>query len=226
VTLRQQRLIAILALKGTQPRALLAGTLWPESSERQATGSLRESIWTVNHQLPGLLESDGQTLSLADTVVIDLDEVRKRVAAAEPGRRARQRVELLQKMRHADLLPGWYEDWVLTEQDRWTRLRLTVLERIAQEFLKNGETAYATDAAQCAVDIDPWRESSIALLLDAHLAEGDYARTLQLYESFADRLRGEFGVAPSDRITSLVTGLLTAGRYGGGRSTGSLPVVS
>ncbi|MET1034065.1 MAG: BTAD domain-containing putative transcriptional regulator [Arthrobacter sp.] len=204
VTLRQQRLISLLALQGGRPRSVLAGVLWPESAEERASGSLRESLWTINHQAPGLLEDDGRIVALADGVDVDADRIRKHVAVARTARPGPQRLRLLGLLRDAALLPGWYEDWVLTEQDGWLRMRLSALEGLAAEFLEAGQTALAADAAQCAVEIDPWRESALGLLLRSHLDSGDHVRVIQLYEAFAVRLRSEFGVAPSPRLSALV----------------------
>lgn len=206
VATRQQRLISLLALQGPRPRAVLAGILWPESTERQASGSLRESLWTINHQLPGLLEDSGRAVALAPGVLVDAIEIR-RDAAALPGRGATHAVRLLGRLRDSVLLPGSYQDWVLAEQDRWTRLRLRALEGLAERFLDTGQGVLAADAAQCAVDLDPWRESAVGLLLRAHLSSGEHLRAAQLLADFSVRLRDEFGVEPSRGLSSLVAPL-------------------
>lgn len=214
VTSRQQRLIALLALQGDLPRAALAGILWPGSSERRASGSLRETLWTINHQLPGLLEENGRTVALAAGVAVDVHEIQRQTAQPGPERPATHRVRLLGLLRDAILLPGWYEEWALTEQDSLTRLRIGLLEDLAEELLKAEETALATDAAQGAVDLDPWREHALGLLLRAHRANGEHTRVLQLYEEFSARLRGEFGVDPSQALTRLARRSRDDGRLG------------
>lgn len=198
---------------------MLAGVLWPESAEGRGSDSLRESLWTVNHQAPGLLQDDARIVALADGVDVDADRIRKHVSGARTARSGPQRLRLLGLLRDAGLLSGWYEDWVLTEQDCWLRLRLGALEGLAMEFLEAGETALATDAAQCAVDIDPWRESALGLLLRSHLASGDHVRVIRLYEAFAVRLRSEYGVAPSPRLSALVAPVA-------GRRPGWAPVLT
>lgn len=210
VTVRQQRLIAVLALYGSQPRSFLAGTLWPNSSEKQATGSLRESIWMVSHQLPGLLVEGRDPLALSASVTVDVHTVRRRAAELDrsPGTRGDQRsAEMLDALRNAELLPGWYEDWVTVEQERWNQLRLTALERLATRFLEHGETGHAVEAAACAIAIEPLRESAQRLLLEAHLAEGNYAQALRNYDAFSSRLWDEFGVEPSAKISELISPL-------------------
>src|SRR3954454_3030726 len=91
---RQQRLIAALALLGSRPRPFLAGLLWPDSTDAQASGSLREALWTVSRQLPGLISNDAGRLELADTVRTDLAEVWD-AADTSAGAPDRDRLELL-----------------------------------------------------------------------------------------------------------------------------------
>jgi DNA-binding SARP family transcriptional activator len=210
VTYRQQRLIAVLALYGSQPRPFLAGMLWPNSSEKQATGSLRESIWLVSHQLPGLLVEGRDPLALAPSVVVDVHLVRRRAEALETNHGPQdelERVEMLETLRNAELLSGWYEDWITAEQERWQQLRVKALERLAAQFLAHGETGLAVEAAACAIATDPLRESAERLLLEAYLSEGNIAQALRSYEAFRGRLRDEFGVEPSARLAELMAPL-------------------
>jgi len=41
-------------------------------------------------------------------------------------------------------------------------------------------------------------------LLEAHLAEGNYAQALRNYDAFSSRLWDEFGVEPSAKISELI----------------------
>jgi DNA-binding SARP family transcriptional activator len=220
VTLRQQRLVAVLALKGPQPRSFFSGLLWPDSTEKQAAGSLRESIWMITHQLPGLLVNTGPSLALAPEVGIDVDRIRTLVAHFEEFDDPDLRGRTLSALLDADLLPGWYDDWVTAEQDRWTQMRLTALERLAEQCLEAGETDRAREAASCAASIDPLRESAQRLLLEAHVADGNYVQTLQTYRAFTSRLRQEYGVEPSERIHRLVAPLIRNGGSLGIKRTG------
>ncbi|NKX50403.1 transcriptional regulator, partial [Arthrobacter deserti] len=155
------------------------------------------SIWMVSHQLPGLLVEGRDPLGLSAGVTVVVHAVRRQAAGLDrrPGGRGDGRnMEMLEGLRNAELLPGWYEDWVTVEQERWNQLRLTALERLAGRFLEQGETGQAVEAAASAIAIEPLRESAQRLLLEAHLAEGNYAQALRNYEAFSSRLWDEFGV--------------------------------
>ncbi|MCW2135447.1 AfsR/SARP family transcriptional regulator [Arthrobacter sp. VKM Ac-2550] len=209
VALRQQRLIAALALYGRQPRTFLAGLLWPDRPEHQGFGNLRESVFVVNRDLPKLLVPTRHSLDLAERARIDVRDIRAQASGAEEQTGPDLPQSILDTVLEAELLPGWGEDWVISEQDRWQRWRLSVLERLARQFLLQGQIDLAVEAARAATTIEPLRESAQRLLLQCYLAEGNQAEALRAYQSFRIRLRQEFGVDPSPFTADLVSSLLT-----------------
>ena len=54
-----------------------------------------------------------------------------------------------------DLLPGWYDDWVLAEAEDWRQLRLHALEALADRLTAVGCWGQAADAASAAVRAEP-----------------------------------------------------------------------
>src|SRR5512144_2972892 len=52
---REQRLLALLALRGRRPRSYVAGTLGPPSPEPRAQNSLRAAVLRSRKAAPGLL---------------------------------------------------------------------------------------------------------------------------------------------------------------------------
>lgn len=204
---RQQRLITALALLGERPRTFLSGLLWPDSSDAQAAVGLRVSIWHINHELPGLLDADGNTdvsVALSREVRVDIIDFERDlhtwtldVRDSYPG---------WERLRTAELLPGWYEDWILAEQERFRALRTAALDSIASYHLSQGNTEEARAASILAIALEPFRESSYRLLIQAHLKGGDLVSALETYRSFAADLRQEFGVGPSPSLAKLIEG--------------------
>lgn len=204
VSLRQQRLIAALALLGPRPRPYLAGTLWPDSADTQASGNLREAIWTISRQLPGLLTQDNGRLELTEDVHIDVQELRRTISDTTASD-DRGRVELLAR---GELLPGWYDDWVLCEQERWRLQRLAALETMAEVMLTRGETLGTMEAAHAALRIEPLHANAIRLILRVYMEEGNHAGALDAYRDYSSRMRTEFGVALPADVTEIIRPLL------------------
>jgi SARP family transcriptional regulator, regulator of embCAB operon len=79
----------------------------------------------------------------------------------------------------ADLLPGWYDDWVLTEAEDWRQFRLHGLEALAGQLTAAGRWGEAAGAARAAVRAEPLRESGHAALIHVYLAEGNQSQAVR-----------------------------------------------
>jgi DNA-binding SARP family transcriptional activator len=106
-----------------------------------------------------------------------------------------------------ELLPGWYEDWVLLERERLRQLRMHALEALAEKYVAAGRYGEAVQAAYAAVRAEPLRESAHRTVVRIHLAEGNVAEAVRAYESFQALLADEIGAAPSPLMCRLIGGL-------------------
>ena len=107
-----------------------------------------------------------------------------------------------------DLLPDWYDDWVLIERERLRQLRLHALEALAIRRLEAGRHGEAAGAALSAVSIEPLRESAQRVLIRVHLAEGNVGEAMRQYRSYKELILEELGLAPSEQIESLMRPIL------------------
>lgn len=208
VAFRQQRLIAALALHGGRRRSYLAGLLWPNRTDAQASGSLRACLWNIAHQLPGLLHPVSEPLALAPGITVDVNELLGKIDRVNAG--ASVAPGFAAELRNADLLPGWDETWLVPDQDRIFRQRLAALETLADTYLAGGQLAAALDAATAAVALDPLLESAQRSLLRIHLAAGNNGSAMRSYHTYLATLKRECGVRPSARITELIRPLQQA----------------
>ncbi|TDW28666.1 AfsR/SARP family transcriptional regulator [Cryobacterium psychrophilum] len=200
---RQKRVITAIALLGIRPRHFIATLLWPDGSEAQAAGNLRASIFRISHELPFLMRTT-EPLQLGNQVAVDVHQLRRMIGAVidsgEPGVPSAT-IELL---RTTELLPGWYEDWVVCEQELLQHERVDALEILARRYLARGDPSHAIVAARSAASIEPLRESLQLLLVRGHLAADNRPSALSAYRDFCVRLRRELGVAPSPRFAALL----------------------
>jgi DNA-binding SARP family transcriptional activator len=165
-----QRLVAFVALRSRPVlRSFVAGSLWPDMSERRAGANLRAALWRLPD--PDLLDSSRTELALHQTVEVDyraaLTSAREVIVGrAEGAGRPEDGLVL-------DLLPGWDDAWVVIERERLRQLRLHALESVCRALLADGETARAIDLALLVAHDEPHRESVQRILVAAHLAEGN-----------------------------------------------------
>lgn len=204
-----QRLLAYLGLRRHATRAVLAGTLWPDATEERAHGSLRTTLWRLHRERPPIVRSGGDTLSLEDTVHVDaraLGESALRVVRSSGSLGGDSALDLLFS---GDLLPGWYEDWVLFERERLRQLRLHALDSVAEHLAAQGQHALALEAALESVRMEPLRESAHRAVVSVHLAEHNVAEAVRHYKAFRTLLLAELGVEPSGQFFAMMRHAMT-----------------
>jgi DNA-binding SARP family transcriptional activator len=202
-----QRLLALLSLSGRPARSAVAGQLWPDVAEEQAQASLRSVLWRLRRTVPGIVETSGGALSLAAGVLLDVRELAGWCQRVHEPRAGAERMTLPDAALRGDLLPGWYDEWVLLERERLRQARLHALEEVAGQLTAEGRHGEALDAAYLAVRAEPLRESAHRTLVEVHLAEGNVAEAIRAYEVFRAVLRDELGVHPTEQMARLVRGV-------------------
>ncbi len=98
--------------------------------------------------------------------------------------------------------------WAALERSRLARLRVRALECLAKAWLASGDTALAGEAANEALRVDPLRESSYRLLMEAQAVGGNPARALKTYHDLRELLVSQLGTDPSQEIEALYLQLL------------------
>jgi DNA-binding SARP family transcriptional activator len=203
-----QRLVAFLALQDhPRQRLFVAGSLWTDSSEERAAASLRSTLWRLGRACASLVTARGTAIGIADDVSVDLHEVVAcgRRIIARPQDHALADLELLTLA--GDLLPDWYDDWVLLERERVRHLRLHALESLCGALTERGRYGEATEAGLAAVAGEPLRESAHRAVIAAHLAEGNPGEALRQYELCRCLFAEQLDLAPSPQLDALVAHL-------------------
>jgi DNA-binding SARP family transcriptional activator len=212
-----QRLVAHLCLAGRPARPAIAGHLWPEVAEEQALGSLRSALWRLHKVAPGLIHVSGDSLSLAAGVRVDVRELGDWAERVQDPQARVEDVTVPRAVLRGELLPGWYDDWVLLERERLRQLRLHTLESLAPRLVAVGRFTDALDVAYEAIRAEPLRESAHRTLVRVHLAEGNMVEAVRAHDRFRQMLWDELGVHPSELMTRLLRGARRHDRVESGR---------
>jgi DNA-binding SARP family transcriptional activator len=192
------RLVAFIALSAPYAvdRTQLAGTLWPDHSDTRAGANLRSVLWRSRSSAHPCLDVPGSAVGLAPAVWLDIwhpDEV----IDLHTSRRAGGAIP--------ELLPGWYDDWVVHERERIRQLMLHALEDASRASIDADDCRAAIDLALHAVAMEPLRETPHRLVAEAHLAEGNRAEAIRSFVSYAALLQSELAISPSERFGNLVS---------------------
>jgi DNA-binding SARP family transcriptional activator len=220
-----QHLVALLALNGRCARTHVAATLWTDCTDEVAAARLRAVLWRLRHRhagVPPLLEIGDSSLALTGEIVVDIHRfryaaeflIRDLDGESEDAEDAAGAV-----LNSSELLPGWYDDWVLAARERLQYLRLGALDALATRRRLQRRSHEALQAARAAISIEPLHESAHRTLVQIHLDNGDLVEAVQHYQKFEAMLDRELGLQPSELFTELLHPyLVRAARRGGVRT--------
>lgn len=210
-----ERVVAFLGMcPGPVSRSRLAATLWPDVPDQRANGDLRSALWRLR-QFSHVIDEGRSQLGLAHELEVDLVDMRglTQTLIGNPGRPALARLPDL--VGADDILPGWDEEWLVIERERYRIQRLRALESSAQVLLAAGDYIGALDAAMASMATEPYRESAHRLAIQIHLAEGNHAEAIRAYRGFRSLVEDELGILPSSLMEDLLAplgGFVLAGR--------------
>jgi DNA-binding SARP family transcriptional activator len=106
-----------------------------------------------------------------------------------------------------DLLPDWFDDWVLLERERLRHLWLQALELLGTEFIHQHRYGLAIQAGLAAARTEPLRDSSRFVIIQAHLQQGNLSDAIREYRAYKDQLWRELRILPSRALAVLVEDL-------------------
>jgi DNA-binding SARP family transcriptional activator len=201
-----KRVLAFVALHGGRVhRRHVAGTLWPVGDDARAAGNLRSALWRLKRSCLPLIGADKCSLWLREDVLVDFHVVNEWASRLINGCEVES--DLIVKpwgFESLDLLPGWYDDWALMERERVRQRLLHALEALSAALVRVGRHGEAIEAAMLAVSNDPLRESAQSILIQAHLAEGNWIEGRRRFEAYRGLLMRELGMEPHPMLFKLV----------------------
>jgi WD40 repeat protein/DNA-binding SARP family transcriptional activator len=223
---RQPRVaFAVLVLERHRPvpRGELAASLWGEQRPATWEPALRGVVSRVRGFVvaSGLgagetLRSDAGSYQLRSTaeLEVDVEVAATQVAAADASLRRGEVEEALASAAGArgvlarPLLPGAQSEWLESRRRELTLLLLRALEILARGRLELGEATESLVAAEAALDLDPYRESTYRTMMAAHAEAGNPAGGLIVFDRCRRLLADELGVDPAPATQALQLELL------------------
>ena len=202
-----QRLVAFLAIHNRPLlRLFVAGSLWIDSSEEHANANLRTALWRLHRLGFELIDATRNHLSLAAEIVVDLHDLSGRARQVLRHEVPPSRDTLDAIVAGGDVLPDWYDEWVVVEREQFRQLRLLALETLCSDLSASGSYAAAVEAGLACVAAEPLRESAHRALIGAHLAEGNRVEAIRQFRLYEALVLEELGVEPSAAIRRMLEG--------------------
>lgn len=229
---KAEELLAYLILHPgkAHPRDSLAELLWGERDTPNSRKYLRQVLWQLHSGLVSLgraraasllrAESDWLELALDDCVDVDVNRFEEAFAVVKAARgetldpaQARAMMEAAQLYR-GDLLEGWLADWCDYDRERFRRMYLSFLDKLADYFESNQEYEAAAAYAVMALRHDRARERSHRSLMRALAMSGDRCGAIRQFTRCREALRDELAVEPEPE-TIVLEQMIRAGQVVG-----------
>lgn len=224
-------LLAYLAYHADKkhPREALIDLLWPDASIETGRHNLSNALTALRRQLEPSDIPAGTVFS-ADRFAIELHSaaVTSDVAtflrslelatqAAEPETRKRWLAHSLDAYTGM-LLPGYYEDWILPEQQVLQEKFVFAARQLTELLRQSCDLDAAIEVARRLIRCDGLTEENLRLLLELLVEAGHPAAALRQYRSYVRLTREQGGEEPSAEIHNFVKRLFLQGST----ETGSL----
>ena len=202
-----KRLLVFVALNGGRvSRRHAAGTLWPCGDDERAAGNLRSALWRLRGAGIDVLHAEKHILYLDPEVPVDITHLSGWATRVINGSADGSDLGTPQLNPEAvHLLPGWYDEWVIFERERLRQRLLHAMESLARQLISRGLLVDAVEVATTAVGVEPLRESAQRVLIEAHLAEGNFVEARRIYMAYHEMLAAELGVSPSVELADIVS---------------------
>jgi DNA-binding SARP family transcriptional activator len=152
--------------------------------------TLPAGVWIDVHAAANAVERAETALAAAD-----LDDARTEASTAA-------------KLARRVFLPGEDGPWVEDQRRDLRDILVRALECLRDAALANGEFGDAVRHAAEITELEPFRESSYRALMQAHVAAGDPAEALRVYERCRRFLADELGAYPSQESEAIYLELL------------------
>jgi WD40 repeat protein/DNA-binding SARP family transcriptional activator len=208
-----QSLLAYLAMTAGTPhrREKLAGTLWPNSSEENARKNLRQELWRIRKAIPtqNLPEVDDYLIADEFTLTFNRDaDYWLDVSILEKSDPDIQSLTSSLSLYQGELLPGFYDDWVVLERERLRTLFESKMEQLVDQLVDMERWTAVQEQSERWLALGQAPEPAYRALMLSYNARGDMAKVSSIYQRCAEDLQDQFGVEPSAETHALFNGLL------------------
>ncbi len=211
---KAQALFAYLALTvgQTHRRERVLGILWAELSEAEARHHLRQELWRIRQALTEH-NLNADEIILADEFTCAMNgEAELWLDTREFERELSENQSLADLITKAslyrgELLPGFYEDWIAPERERFNALFEATMCDLLNQLVEAEHWHSVIEWAENWIALSQSPEPAFCALMLAYRALHDPSKIFVTFARCRTALQ-EFGVTPSDETTALYTRLV------------------
>ncbi len=209
-------------------RDLLAGVFWPDMPDNQARRRLSQALWQIQTLFseaglagsyllptPNAVRFNPASDYWLDVEAFETATASLKEAGAGPGG-VRDPGELAGavELYRGDLLAGFYDDWLLMDQQRLRQIYYRALSHLATLHKSRGEFEDALVYARRLTLLEPLREDAHRDVMRLFQLAGRPNEALLQYEVCYSALADELGTEPETATTQLMESIASQRRAG------------
>ncbi|HUE98540.1 MAG TPA: BTAD domain-containing putative transcriptional regulator, partial [Anaerolineales bacterium] len=213
-----QSLLAYLLINAGRAfrREKLAGLFWPDASDENARNNLRQALWRVRKSLDANGNSDHPLLLVGDITVafnasseyrLDVIELERPIHEDTPLPRLIEIVSLYE----GELLPGFYDDWVVLERERLGAIFEARMGALISRLMGLQNWSETVEWSERWISLGGVPEAAYRGLMLAHATQGDLSKMAAAFRRCEEAMQNELGLAPSESTQSLYEQLKVGG---------------
>jgi WD40 repeat protein/class 3 adenylate cyclase len=214
-----QLLLAYLTLTAgtSHRREKLAGMLWPDFAEETARKNLRHELWRIRKAISAQGLPGADYLMAEEFTITFNHESEYWLDVAQMERPESELGSLITNLAHyqGELLPGFYEDWIVLERERVRAVFDTKMEQLLEQLVAAERWSTVQEQAERWLSLGQALEPAYRALMHAYSARGDIAKVSSVYQRCMDELDEQFGLEPSAETRALYEGLLKGAQVSG-----------
>jgi predicted ATPase/DNA-binding SARP family transcriptional activator/Tfp pilus assembly protein PilF len=183
-------------------REKLAGLFWPDSEESRARRQLRQALWRLRKSIgPDYLHSDRISIGFNpdSNYNLDVDILKQETAWAQATSEVVENISEYS----GELLPGFYDEWVLQERSRLASLFDLRMQLLLSRLLEERRWKEVILCSEAWIARGEAPEQAYRALMIAHDHLSDKAGVSSVYQRCVDDLNRELDVLPSEETQSL-----------------------
>ena len=202
-----QSLFAYLILNSGKlyRRERVAGLLWPDSGEKQARHNLRQTLWRLRQIIgDNYLVTDKVSVGFNGRAnyTLDVDILQNPNGSIETLIRS---VSVYEDV----LLPGFYDEWVLLEQERLQAIFEDRMRTLLDKLIREARWRETCEWAEYWLARGQMPEAAYRALMMAHAGLGDQASVQNDFQRCVSALEKDLGVEPSPETENLYHSLIS-----------------
>src|ERR1044071_4314078 len=206
-----QSLFAYLTLTAgtSHRREKLAGMFWPDTSDENSRKNLRNELWRIRKVINAQQSTESEYLLAGEfTLTFNHDaEYWLDVSQMEKSDLDLQSLISNLSLYQGELLPGFYDDWIVLERERTQAIFESRMEQLLEQLVVAERWIAIQEWGERWLAFGKAPESAYRALMLVSGVRGDMAKVASLYQRCTDDLQEHLGVKPSAETRALYDGL-------------------